>query len=111
MQRAEPATADEMRKVLRQWRRGRRRGWLIILGDEIPPGPHTTEEMLAAFRSDLDARGERGIVNLFKNLVLEPRNPFEPSRSRAPRREVVAVGALVAVLIVAVVWFNLQPLG
>lgn len=101
MEGAAPATAEEMRKVLR----GRRRGSV-----QTAPGPHTTEEMLAAFRSKLDARGERGIVNLFKNLVLEPRNPFEPNRPRAPRREVVAVGALVAVLIVAVVWFNLQPL-
>ncbi len=96
------ATAEEMRKVLRRRRRG---------SIQTAPGPHTTEEMLAAFRRKLDARGERGIVNLFKNLALEPRNPFEPSRSRAPRREVVAVGALVAVLIGAVLWFNLQPLG
>jgi hypothetical protein len=101
MEVAERVTADEMRKVLRQRRRDCHSG---------TPGPHTAEAMLTAFRTKLDARGERGIVNLLKNLVLEPRNPFEPNRRRAPRREVVAASALVAVLIVAVLWFNVQSL-
>jgi hypothetical protein len=99
MEAAATATTEEMRKILR----GRRRV-------QTAPGRHTTEEMLAAFRNRLDSRGERGIVNLLKNLVLEPRNPFEPTRPRAPRREVAAVGALVAVLIAAMFWFNFHPL-
>jgi hypothetical protein len=43
---------------------------------------------------------------MIRNRVLEPRNPFEPSRRRLPKREIVAVGSLAALLLGAVVWFN-----
>lgn len=100
------ATAEEMRQLLRARRRGRRRSWLDRLGSDIPPGADTKEEMLAVFRAKLGARGDRGVLNLLKNLLLEPRNPFEPEKRRLPKREIVAVGGLVAVLLGAVLWFN-----
>jgi hypothetical protein len=106
MNRQTLATAEEMRQLLRAQRRGRRRSWLGVLGSDIPPGVHTREEMLAAFRTKLRARGDHGVLNLIRNLLLEPRNPFEPGRRRLPKREIVAVAALVAVLFGAVLWFN-----
>ncbi len=107
MNRQTLATAEEMRQLLRARRRGQRRSWLDALGSDIPPGAHTKEEMLAAFRTKFRARGDRGVLNLIKNLLLEPQNPFEPEKQRLPKREIVAVGALVAVLVGAVLWFNI----
>lgn len=77
-----------------------------VVGTEIPPGLHTKEEMLESFRAKLRTQGDRGVLNLIKNLLLEPQNPFEPHKRRLPRREVVAVGVLIAVLFGAVLWFN-----
>jgi hypothetical protein len=107
MNRQTLTTADDMRRLLRARRRGRRRSWLEVLGSDIPAGVHTKEEMLGAFRAKLRAQGDRGALNLTKNLLLEPRNPFEPGKRRLPKREIVAVAALVAVLFGAVLWFNL----
>ena len=106
MSRQTLATAAEMRQVLQARRRRRQRPWLDVLGSDIPPSVHTKEQRLAAFRAKFRARGDRGVLNLIKNLLLEPRNPFEPARRRLPKREIVAVGALVVVLVGAVVWFN-----
>ncbi|MCZ2078699.1 MAG: hypothetical protein LC130_27350 [Bryobacterales bacterium] len=100
------ATPDEMRRVLRKRLRERSAAWVEILGSEIPPGSHTKNEMLTLLRAKLRARGDRGVANLVKNLVLEPRNPLEPSKRRLPKREVVAVSSLLAMLCGALVWFN-----
>jgi hypothetical protein len=59
-----------------------------------------------SFRTELRKPGDRGVLNLIRNLLLERQNPFEPHRRRPPRREVVAVGTLIAVLFGAVLWFN-----
>ena len=99
-------TAGEMRRILRKRLHRRGCGWTEILGSAIPPGAHTKEEMLEPLREKLRARGDLGVGNLVKNLVLELRNPFEPTRRRLPKREVVAVGSLVAMLFGALVWFN-----
>ncbi len=99
-------TAGEMRRILRKRPHRRSSGWTEILGSEIPPGVHKKKEMLELLREKLRARGDLGVGNLVKNLVLEPRNPFEPARRRLPKREVVAVGSLVAMLFGAMVWFN-----
>jgi len=99
-------TAGEMRRILRKRLPRRGSGWTDIVGSAIPPGTHTKTEMLELLREKLRARGDLGVGNLVKNLVLEPRNPFEPARRRLPKREVVAVGSLVAMLFGALVWFN-----
>ena len=66
----------------------------------------SARDMLPAFRAKLSARGDRGLLNLLKDLVLIPRNPFEPDRRRLPRRELVTVGALLLVLVASAIWFN-----
>src|SRR5579859_2061217 len=99
-------TAGDMRQVLRMRLRKQGGGWIEILGNGIPPGTHAKYEMVELLREKLRARGDRGVGNLVKNLVFEPRNPFEPDRRRLPKREVVAVGSLIAMLFAALVWFN-----
>lgn len=99
-------TPDEMRRVLRKRLRERSAAWVKILGSEIPAGAYTKNKMLNLLRTKLSARGDRGVANMVKNLVLEPRNPFEPSKRRLPKREVVAVSSLLAILCGALVWFN-----
>jgi hypothetical protein len=99
-------TAGDMRQVLRKRLRKQGGKWIEVVGSEIPPGTNTKYEMVELLREKLRARGDRGIGSLGKNLVLEPRNPFEPDRRRLPKREVVAVGSLIAILFAALVWFN-----
>jgi len=106
MVRSTLVTADEMRQALRKRLHRHSATWVEILGSEIPPGSHMKNEMLELLREKLRARGNRGVGNLVKNLVLESPNPFEPGRRRLPKREVVAVGALLAILFGALVWFN-----
>jgi hypothetical protein len=98
--------AGDMRQVLRKRLRKQGGKWIEVVGSEIPPGSHTKYEMGELLREKLRARGDRGIGSLVENLVLEPRNPFEPDRRRLPKREVVAVGSLIAILFAALVWFN-----
>ena len=96
----------EMRQVLRKRLRKQGGKWIEVVGSEMPPGTHTKHEMVELLREKLRARGDHGVGNLVKNLVLEPRNPFEPDRRRLPKREVVTVGSLMAILFGALVWFN-----
>jgi hypothetical protein len=100
-------TPDEMRRVLRKRLHERSAAWVEILGSEIPPGSHTKNEMLKLLRAKLRACGDRGVTNMVKNLLLEPHNPFEPDKRRLPKREVVAVSSLLAMLCGALVWFNI----
>lgn len=101
-----PVTPKEMREVLRKRLHKRQAAWIEILGSGIPPGAHTKLEMVGLLREKLQANGNRGVGHLIRNLLLEQRNPFEPGRRRLPKREVVAVGALLAILLAALVWFN-----
>jgi len=103
---ANPVTANAMREVLRKRLHKRQAAWIEILGSGIPHGSHTKPEMVGLLREKLQAHGNRGVGNQIKNLLLEQRNPFEPGRRRLPKREVVAVGALLAILLAALVWFN-----
>ena len=101
-----PYAPADMHRILRKRAHRAGGGWSAILGSDIPPGRHTSAEMLAILRQKLSAHGDRGVANLFKNWTLAPRNPFEPTRRRLPKREVVSVGSLIAVLLGAIAWFN-----
>jgi hypothetical protein len=74
----------------------------------------TAEEQSGAFQEiDLEFRLARqkrsdiGVLNHARNLFLEPRNPFEPSRRRKPKMEAVVFGALFTLVAIAVLAFNL----
>jgi hypothetical protein len=52
-------------------------------------------------------RSDLGVVNRALNVFLDPRNPFEPVRTRKPKMETVLFGMLFAVVVVAFLLFNL----
>jgi len=55
----------------------------------------------------LGARSNLGFWNCILDLILDPRNPFEPGRPRPPRKDFVLAVILVGLPIGAVVYFNL----
>ena len=67
----------------------------------------TLQEVDAEFRAARRNRGDIGIANHVLNLLLEPRNPFEPKRVRKPKMEAVVFGTLLALVVSAVLAFNL----
>lgn len=69
--------------------------------------PVTTDEVLAAFESRMKQRSDLGVANRALNVFLEPRNPFEPERTRKPKMETVVFGMLFAVVVAAFLFFNL----
>jgi hypothetical protein len=78
------------------------------LCDEVPVDqPVTTDEVLAAFEVSMKRRSDLGVANRALNVFLEPRNPFEPERTRKPKMETVVFGLLFAVVVAAFLLFNL----
>jgi hypothetical protein len=69
--------------------------------------PVTAGKVLAAFEARMEQRQDLGVVNRALNVFLEPRNPFEPERTRKPKREAVVFGMLFAVVAAAFLFFNL----
>ena len=80
----------------------------LPLCDEVAvDDPVTAGKVLAAFETRMEQRQDLGVVNRALNVFLEPRNPFEPERTRKPKREAVIFGTLVAVVAAAFLFFNL----
>ena len=78
------------------------------LCDEVEvDNPVTADEVLAAFEAKMEQRPDLGVVNRALNVFLEPRNPFEPERTRKPKMETVFFGMLFAVVVAAFLFFNL----
>jgi hypothetical protein len=78
------------------------------LCDEVAvDDPVTAGKVLNAFETRMEQRLDLGVVNRALNVFLEPRNPFEPERTRKPKREAVIFGTLVAVVVAAFLFFNL----
>ena len=78
------------------------------LCDEVPlDNPVTADEVLAAFEAKMAQRSDLGVVNRALNVFLDPRNPFDPERTRKPKMETVLFGMLFAVVVVAFLFFNL----
>ena len=69
--------------------------------------PMTANEVLAAFEARMKQRSDIGVVNRALNVFLEPRNPFEPERTRKPKMETVVFGILFVVVVAAFLFFNL----
>jgi hypothetical protein len=67
----------------------------------------TADEVLAAFEAKMAQRSDLGVVNRALNVFLDPRNPFEPERTRKPKMETVLFGMLFAVVVAAFLFFNL----
>ena len=78
------------------------------LCDEVAvDDPVTAGKVLAAFEIRMEQRQDLGVVNRALNVFLEPRNPFEPERTRKPKMETVIFGMLLIVAVAAFLFFNL----
>jgi hypothetical protein len=69
--------------------------------------PVTADAVLAAFEARMEQRLDLGVVNRAMNVFLEPRNPFEPERTRKPKLETLIFGMLFGFAIAAFLFFNL----
>jgi hypothetical protein len=69
--------------------------------------PVTAAEVLVGLEASMKERGDLGLLNRAANLLLESRNPFEPTRRRKPKMETVVFGALFILVMAAVLFFNL----
>ena len=88
--------------VLEAARRRRR-----LCDDVEVDDPVTADEVLAAFEARMEQRLDLGVVNRAMNVFLEPRNPFEPERTRKPKLETLIFGMLFGFVIAAFLFFNL----
>ena len=69
--------------------------------------PVTADAVLTAFEARMEQRLDLGVVNRAMNVFLEPRNPFEPERTRKPKLETLIFGMLFGFAIAAFLFFNL----
>ena len=78
-----------------------------VFPDVTVDQPVTLQEVDVEFRAARRNRADIGIANHVLNLFLEPRNPFEPKRVRKPKMEAVVFGTLLALVVIAILAFNL----
>ena len=88
--------------VLEAARRRRR-----LCDDVEVDDPVTADAVLTAFEARMEQRLDLGVVNRALNVFLEPRNPFEPERTRKPKPETLIFGMLFGLVIAAFLFFNL----
>ena len=51
-------------------------------------------------------RPELGLRNAIANVILEPRNPFNPRERRMPKKDFMILASLLAAAVSAFVYFN-----
>src|SRR5450432_3519387 len=91
-------TEDVLEAARRRWR---------LCDDVEVDDPVTANAVLTAFEARMEQRLDLGVVNRALNVFLEPRNPFEPERTRKPKMETVIFGMLFALVVTAFLFFNL----
>ncbi len=64
------------------------------------------EELESEMAEQLQARPDYGFWRRIGNLLLEPRNPFDPNPKRSPRKDVVVMGMLLLIGFLLVGYFN-----
>ena len=80
---------------------------LPLFADITAEASVTLQEVDLEFRAARRKRADIGLMNHALNLFLEPRNPFEPDRMRKPKMEATVFGLLIALVMIAVLAFNL----
>jgi len=78
-----------------------------IFADIVVEQPVMLRDVDTEFRASRRKRADLGLLNHTLNLFLEPRNPFEPQRMRKPKMEATVFGALLALVVIALLAFNL----
>jgi hypothetical protein len=78
-----------------------------VFSDVTVETPVLIEDVDEQFRAARRKRADLGFLNHVFNLFLEPRNPFEPQRMRKPKMEAAVFGTLLALVVIAVLAFNL----
>jgi len=79
----------------------------VIFADIAVEQPATRQEVDTEFRATRRKRADLGLLNHTLNLFLESRNPFEPERMRKPKMEAAVFGTLLALVVIALLAFNL----
>jgi hypothetical protein len=79
----------------------------VIFADIVVEQPVMLRDVDTEFRASRRRRADLGLLNHTLNLFLEPRNPFEPQRMRKPKMEAAVFGTLLALVVIALLSFNL----
>jgi len=66
----------------------------------------SVKEIHGVLAKYLKRRPDLGLLESILNLVLEPKNPFEPEMRRRPRRDFILVAVLAGMPVGAFVYFN-----
>ncbi len=78
-----------------------------VFADIVVEQPVMLQDVDTEFRAARRKRADLGLLHHTLNLFLEPRNPFEPQRMRKPKMEATVFGTLLALVMIAVLAFNL----
>jgi hypothetical protein len=78
-----------------------------VFADIVVEQPVILQDVDTEFRAARRKRADLGLLHHTLNLFLEPRNPFEPQKRRKPKREATVFGTLLALVMIAVLAFNL----
>ncbi len=81
----------------------------MLTADELATveRPVTAAEVLTRFEASMRCRTDLGLQHRLANLLLESRNPFDPERRRKPKMETVVFASLFALVVAALLFFNL----
>jgi hypothetical protein len=74
---------------------------------DLPGTSVSTREVLAEFEKLLQSRHHLGARNFLRDLLLEPRNPFQQVQ-RKPQRWLVAGAGILGLAAFLVYWFHSQ---
>ena len=78
-----------------------------VFADIVVEQPVILQDVDTEFRAARRKRADLGLLHHTLNLFLEPRNPFEPQRMRKPKMEATVFGTLLALVVIAILAFNL----
>jgi hypothetical protein len=70
----------------------------------------TAERVLAEADAAWRRRQDLGLKNRAFNVLLEPRNLFDPRRRRAPKKDLVVIAVLAALALASAIYFNLTAI-
>ena len=67
---------------------------------------HTADEVYGMLAKHFSSRPDLGLWKRILDVVLQPKNPFEPQLRRRPRRDFVLLVVLAGMPVGAFIYFN-----